>query len=160
MPGLNMSPTQVFLGRSGWKHHSLVEEVDGIPRFRDWLEHVVGQNEKARRRLQEIRAKALQRRNRGRKEASYKVDDWVLVHPKRFPQRKMKGLGIQWYGPYRVVHGGAHSVRVRASPTLGGEVVVHHSFLKRWPGGTVLDDDLDGEEVGEELQDEEKEDGG
>ena len=42
MKGLDMSPMQLFLGRPGWKS-PVLEEVDGHPKCRDWLEHVVGQ---------------------------------------------------------------------------------------------------------------------
>ncbi len=77
------------------------------------------------------------------KQAPYKINDYVLVHTKRFPHRKFTVLGSQWLGPYRVIVAKPHSVVVRASPCFGGEVEVSHNELKRWPFGQEDSDDED-----------------
>ena len=114
--------------------------MEESPTQRVWFECQVTQFAKAQKNLQAIRVKAMVKRNKHRKAAAYAIDDYVLVHRRRFPQWPVQVLGPQWYGPYRIVKVKAFSVKVRASPKLGGEVEVNHEFLKKWPH-TVLEDE-------------------
>ena len=75
----------------------------------------------------------MNRRNMRRKEAGYQIDDFVLVHKRRFPKLKVKKFGIQWHGPFRIVKTYPGAVKVRASPRFGGEIMVAHGMLKRFP---------------------------
>ena len=92
------------------------------------------------------REKNMSNKNMRRKEATYKVDDFVLVRKQRFPNMKMNKFGIQWHGPFRIVKVYPSAVKVRASPRLGGEIMVAHSMLKRFP----LDEGWEEEEDAEE----------
>ena len=90
----------------------------------------------------------------------------MLVHKNRFRQLQVGKFHAPHLGPYKITQVGPGSVLVRLSPTLGGEIGVAHSFLRRFP--LKLEDDeewfpldaekeseveiaeRDGEEAGEE----------
>jgi hypothetical protein len=137
-----MTPAEVFLGRPCWTP-DLVPDPDAQPAVSDWLEHQLDVQKLVQRRLQQKRVSALQKANKARKPAQYAVGQYVLVHKRRFPQWTTTVFGSQWFGPYRIISIAAHSVRVRASPRVGGEVEVAHEFLKRFP---VLYDDSESDE--------------
>lgn len=91
------------------------------------------------KQLQKHRFKALAKKNVSRSESSIKVGDMVLVHRKRFPQYQISKLSPQFFGPYRVIRITHSTVTVRASPKLGGDIIVGFSFLKKFPD--TRDDD-------------------
>lgn len=69
--------------------------------------------------------------------ASYHVDDYVLVNRSHWPQRKLKKIESQWFGPFRVLEVRHNVVKVARSPSLGGEALVTSDMLKHWK--SVLD---------------------
>ena len=138
--GLDLSPAELFLGRPGWYPKVAAVESEESPLQRDWFNFQLEKFQVAQRKLQQVRAHAVKKRNKFRKPAVFAVDDYVLVHRRRFPQWHVEALGPQWFGPYRIVKVKAFSVKLRASPKLGGEIEVPHEFLKKWPH-TILEDD-------------------
>jgi len=62
----------------------------------------------------------------------------------------MTKLSSQWFGPYRITKIHHNTVTVRASPTLGGEVQVGFTFLKKFQGGFETDSEKSDEEDLEE----------
>lgn len=158
-----MSPSELFLGRQGWNPR-YIPDPDASPEAQSYLKYHLQVLEKAQKILQESRKKSLKKRNFMHKSPSYKVNDYCLVHTKRFPHRKTTVLGSQWLGPYRIIQAKPHSVIVRASPCFGGEIEVSHTVLKRWPFGEEDEDDeedcgfpLEGIKVEEDVEEEDEE---
>ena len=139
------SPAELFFGRPTWMP-DLVPEPDANPNVQSWIQTQMEMEKVATDRLKKLRAKQLTRVNRGRRTAQYRVNDYVLVHRRRFPQWTCPKLSSQWFGPYRVIQVKHSAVIVRASPRLGGEVEVAYDFLKHFP----TDPREDEEEIEEE----------
>ena len=114
--------------------------------MQEWLDFQISVQQVAQERLQKRRERYLGKVNRKRKPTVYREGDWVLVHKRRFPQWTTTAFGSQWFGPHRVVKTQANSLKIRASPKLGGEVDVAHEFLKRYPLDPA-DSDSEGEDV-------------
>jgi len=151
-----MAPSELFFGRPTWIPEC-VPEPDGHPTVSTWIETQKDMETQARERLQKMRQKSLARANKGRKEASYKVGEYALVHKHRFPQWPTSKLGSQWFGPYRIIGVHGHSVVMRASPKLGGEIKVSHQFLKRFPEQVWEDESDEEEDVPTAMEDEKEE---
>ena len=62
----------------------------------------------------------------------------VLVHHTRFPGWPRNDLDLPYFGQYLVTEVGPSTVRVKASPSMGGFVDVGYSQLKRY---TAVEDD-------------------
>ena len=160
-----VTPAELFLGRPAWTP-DLVPDPDAQPSVKDWMESQLELRKKAQERLQEVRQRYLEKVNQRRRPAVYQEGDWVLVHKRRFPQWTTTVFGSQWFGPYRIIKIQANSVKIRASPKLGGEVEVAHEHLKRYPvhydeGETEEEDEdeavLEDEREGPKPEEEEKE---
>ena len=96
------TPHELFLGRPAW-----IPEVpmdpENNPQVSTWVLEQAELCEKVSETLKELRARKLQRVNKGRVEASYQVGDLVLIHKKRFPQyTSTPKLSSQWFGPYKI----------------------------------------------------------
>ena len=126
-----MSPSELFHGRLPWKFQSVSEPCDN-PSVESWLMEQLFLQEKACLRLKHLRSLALQRKNRVRKPATYKIGEFVLVHKSRWPQRKVEKIASPWFGPFKIVQVHFNSLQVLASPTLGGLVKVSFSQVKHW----------------------------
>ena len=105
-----------------------------------WLCEQLFIQEKASKRLQEIRSTKLARANRARVPSSFAINDFVLVHNKRWPQKRFPKLGSQWQGPFKVLKAHFNSLEVMASPSLGGLIDVSTQFCKKWQVENEMDD--------------------
>ena len=56
----------------------------------------------------------------------------MLVHRDRWPQKKLKAVESQWFGPYQVLEVRHSSLKIRVSLTLGGEAVGSLQHIKHW----------------------------
>ena len=137
-----ISPCELFWGRPAWIP-DFVPDPEANPTVQSWINDHMEMQDKARKRLQKLREAYLHKANKGRQDASFKVDDYVLVHKRRFPQWKITKLGTQWFGPYRVIQVKHSALIVRTSPKLGGEIEVSYAFLKKFPA--CYDDDMEEE---------------
>ena len=115
------SPAELFLGRPSWKLE-LIPEPESHPQVESFLEEQMRLQEAAVKRLRELRQKT--KKSGNKPEPTYRVDDYVLVDRKRWPQRKLKKTESQWFGPFRVTEVRHNTAKVAASPNLGGEVLV------------------------------------
>jgi hypothetical protein len=88
--------------------------------------------EQAIKRLEHLRNQSLMRRNKRRVQSSYKVNDFVLIHKTRWPQRRLLKIESPWLGPYKIVEVHFNSLKVLVSPNLGGLIKVSLSQVKRW----------------------------
>ena len=95
--------------------------------------------EKAQRRLMALRKFALNSKNRKRSYPIFHQGDYVLVHKDRWPQRKIKKVETQWYGPFQILEVRANSLKIAVSPSLGGEVIVAMAQVKKW--SEIIDHD-------------------
>ena len=98
--------------------------------------------ERASQKLKELRTRNTKNANFRRVEPSYNVGDFVLVHRDRWPQKKLKRVESQWFGPYQILEVRHSSLKIRVSPTLGGEAIVSLQHVKHWK--IVVDHDLEG----------------
>ena len=115
---IGISPCELFWGRPVWMP-DFVPDPEANPTVQSWINDHMEMQDKARKSLQKLRESYLHKANKGRQDASYKVDDYVLVHKRRFPQWKITKLGTQWFGPYRVIQVKHSASIVRTSPKLG-----------------------------------------
>jgi hypothetical protein len=102
------------------------------PLLKDWVQHQIAQQEVVTKRLQEVRQKSLQRRNRNRKNHVYQPNQFVLVHKSRFPNRKLLKVESPWLGPFKILQATPTTVTILASPTLGGVLQVSTEKCKHW----------------------------
>jgi hypothetical protein len=133
------SASELFLGRPSWKL-DLVPEPDSHPKVESFLQEQLSLQESAMERLKVLRSKASKARNKHRKEPSYHVGDYVLVSRNRWPQRKLRKTESQWFGPFKVTAVHHYALKVAASPTLGGEVLVTFDQLKHLNSMLDFDD--------------------
>ena len=82
------SPSELFLGRPSFKF-DFIPDPEISPSVKDWMETQILAQEKACHLLEKKRASSLRRQNKTRKVHQYIVDDYVLVHKNRFPQRNL-----------------------------------------------------------------------
>ena len=133
------SPAELFFGRPAWIPDMTTDPEDS-PLTREWIEYQIEMQQKATKRLRALREIQLKRSNRGRTEAHYQENEYVLVHKRRFPQWPTRILDSQWFGPFRIIKVKPTSVIVRASPKIGGDVEVAYAFLKKYPQGIDADE--------------------
>ena len=88
--------------------------------------------EKASPRLQKLRTTNLKRLNKGRQPNVFKVNDYCLVHNKRWPQHKWPKLASPWQGPFKVLKVKFNMLQIMASPSLGGVIDVALHMCKKW----------------------------
>ena len=88
--------------------------------------------ETAKKRLEVLRQKSLQRRNKRRKPHEYHPNQFVLVHKSRFPNRRFLKVESPWLGPFKILDTTPTTVTVLTSPTLGGVLQVSTSLCKSW----------------------------
>ena len=74
----------------------------------------------------------LKRKNRLRRPHKYVPNDYVLVHKSRFPHRHFKKIETPWLGPFRILETTSSKLKVAASPSLGGEILVSVEQCKSW----------------------------
>ena len=143
------SPSELFLGRPTWKFFTIFEPSSN-PSVQNWLEEQMLCQEKSRERLEYLRTMALQWANKGRCNSSYTKDYFVLVHKNRWPKRKVSKLESPWFGLFKVHEVFHNTLKVFASPTLGGLVEVSMQHCKKW--SSVFDEcDEDGPQEENEM---------
>ena len=91
------------------------------------------------KRLQKLRESSTKLRNKGRHEAKFFVGDYVLVDRSRWPQRKLKKIESQFFGPYRILEVRHNSLKVAVSPSMGGVAICSFSQVKHWK--SIIDHD-------------------
>ena len=96
---------------------------------------------KAEELLTEIRQREHQRQNRGKSTPEYHKGDRVVVHHSRFPRWQHNDLHLPYFEPYPVTEVGRNTVKVKASPSMGGFLDVGYNQIKRY--AAVEDEDLE-----------------
>ena len=124
----------------------MVVDDEMQPLAKDWLEEQMRLQSSASDMLRQERAKNMNKRNLRRTAASYQIDDFVLVHKQRFPTMRPRKLEIQWHWPFRVTKIYPSAVKIRTSPRLGGEILVSHTMLKRFPMEENWEEEKDDED--------------
>ena len=137
-PETQMSPHEMFLGRPAWRF-DLPNEPITNPETHSWIMEQLELQEVASRRLKVLRNSIFEQQNKRRVDANILADDFVLVSNKRWPNKNFPKLSPQWQGPFRVLKVRFNSVKVAASPSLGGIIEVSLQLCKKW---TVEDEDL------------------
>ena len=127
---VGLSPHELFLRRPSWKLE-LIPEPNVNPDVNSFLCEQLLIQEKASQILQEIRSKNLARSNRSRVPSSFAINDFVLVHNKRWPQKKWPKMCSQWQGPFKVLKASFNSLEIMAYPSLGGVIEVSTQFCKK-----------------------------
>ena len=119
----------------------MTPEPDSFPTVDSFLQDQLEMYERASSKLRDLRTRNTKNANFRRIEPSYNVGDFVLVHRDRWPQRKLKRVESQWFGPFQILEVRHSSLKVRVSPTLGGEAIVSLQHVKHWR--VVVDHDLE-----------------
>ena len=130
-PLTKLSPSEMFLGRPAWKIE-LVPEPNTFLSIQDWILGQIEIQDQASKRLQKIRETSLKFANRKRVPSTFKENDYVLVHNRRWPQRRFPKLASPWQGPFKILKARFNSLQVMASPSLGGVIDVPLDMCKRW----------------------------
>ena len=99
----------------------------------DWLAEEQRLCDMAKDTLRAFREKSVSRTNWKRVPANYQVGDHVVVQKNQFPQLQVGKFHAAQLGPYNITQVVPGSVVVRLSPTLGGQISVAHSFLRKFP---------------------------
>ena len=142
-PKTSYSPSELFLGRPSWKGE-VVPEQESSPTVENFLQWQMEAQEAVMKRLQRLREVSNKNHNKGRSDSKYFVDDFVLVHCDRWPQRKIKKIESRWFGPFKILEVRHNSLKVAVSPSMGGVAIVSFSHCKHWK--TVSDHDQEFEE--------------
>ena len=130
-PSTQMTPHELFLGRPSWRLE-LVPEPILNPDTHGWLMDQLLIQEKVAKRLQRLREISMKRANKGRSPNTFEINDYVLVHKKRWPQHNYPKLSSPWIGPFKVTKVKFNSLQVMASPSLGGLIEVAIHMCKKW----------------------------
>ena len=130
-PLTNLSPSEMFLGKPAWKME-LVPEPNTSPQTHEWIMHQILAQEAASKRLEKLRTTTLKFANKKRIPSSFKENDFVLVHNRRWPQRRWPKLSSPWQGPFKVLKAKFNSLQIMASPSLGGVIDVPLEMCKKW----------------------------
>ena len=130
-PNTGYSPHELFTGRPTWKME-VVPEPELTPTMEEFLVEQISLQEKAQERLTKLRNSNLGQRNKRRPEPTYQKGDYVLVHKDRWPQKKLKKVSTQWFGPFQILEVRSGSLKIGVSPSLGGEVLVAMQHVKKW----------------------------
>ena len=115
-------PSELFLGKPSLKFQVEPEPCTN-PTVQTFLETQMLWQEKAIQRLEKLRERSMQRKNRRRVQSSYSPNDYVLVHNDRWPQRKIPKIESPWLGPFKIVDVHFNSLTILVSPSLGGKFV-------------------------------------
>ena len=134
------SPNELFFGRPGF-FYELPTADDCNKRVKDWLEDQRAMAGKAQELLTKVRNPEHRPQNRGKSNADYREGDLVLVHHTRFPGWPRNDLDLPYFGPYLLTEVGPSTVKVKASPSMGGFVEEGYNQLKRYTA--VEQDDLE-----------------
>ena len=134
------SPTELLLGRPDFFYEFLTAD-DCNTKVKGWLQEQRAMAEKAQELPTKVRNREHRRQNRGKSHAEYREGDRVLVHHTRFPRWPRNGLDLPYFGPYLVTEVEPGTVKVKASPSMGGFVNVGYNQLKGYR--SVEDDDLE-----------------
>ena len=127
----NLSPSEMFLGKPAWKT-DLNLEPNTSPPMHDWILQQILTQEKASQRLQKLRESTLKFANRKRIPSTFKENEYVLVHNKRWPQKRFPKLCSPWQGPFKILKAKFNALQVMASPSLGGIIDVPLEMCKKW----------------------------
>ena len=130
-PKTSYTPSELFLGRPSWKGE-IIPEPESTPTVANFLETQMQIQEAVMKRLQKLRATSNKNLNRGRSNATFFVDDYVLVSRYRWPQKKLKKIQSQWFGPFRILEVRHNSLKIAVSPSMGGIAIVSFSQVKHW----------------------------
>ena len=130
-PKTNFSPSELFLGRPSWKGE-IIPEPESSPTVSTFLQYQLELQESVMRRLQKLRESSNKRMNQGRTKANFFVGDYVLVSRDRWPQKKLKKVESQWFGPFRILEVRHNTLKVAVSPSMGGEAICTFSQVKHW----------------------------
>ena len=87
---------------------------------------------KAEELLTKIRQREHRRQNRGKSIPEYHKGDRVLVHHSKFPRWQHNDLHLPYFEPYPVTEVGRNTVKVKASPSMGGFLDVGYNQIKRY----------------------------
>ena len=143
-PVTMMSPHEMFLGRPAWRF-DLPNEPITNPDCYNWIMEQLELQEVASRRLKVVRNANFEQQNKKRVDANIFADDFVLVSNKRWPNKTWPKLSPQWQGPFRVLKVRFNSLKIAASPSLGGVIDVSVQLCKKWTveAEGLLEDDLE-----------------
>ena len=125
------SPHELFMGRPAWFLHAPYPE-DSYPTVGKWLKKQQDKVDKAKAKLQRLRERQWNKKNKHRVPASYQEGDWVLVHHSRLPAWLRSTSDDPYFGPYKILSVDGHRITVRCSPELGGTLVCAAQQLKRY----------------------------
>ena len=98
----NLSPSEMLLGKPAWKT-DLVSEPNTSPSIQDWILQQILCQEQASKRLQKFRESSFKFANRKRVPNTYKENDYVLVHNRRWPQKHFPKIASPWQGPLEIL---------------------------------------------------------
>ena len=124
----------MFLGHPAWKA-DLVPEPNANPSISDFIFQQILIQEKASLRLQKLRESSLKSVNKCRVLSTFKENDYVLVHNRRWPQRRFPKLASPWQGPFKILKARFNSLEIMACPSLGGIIGVTLDMCKKWDLG-------------------------
>jgi len=115
------------------------------PETHNWIMEQLEIQEVASKRLKTLRNSNFEQHNKRRVDANILEDDFVLISNKRWPNKNFPKLFPQWQGPFRVLKVRFNSVRVAASPSLGGIIDVSVQLVKKWTveADGSLEDEVD-----------------
>ena len=139
------TPSELFLGRPSWKF-SVMPEPCTNPCVKSWLEDQMSMQEEVCKRLEMMRDATNKRANKGRTRSSYSINDYVLIHKSRWPQKKLPKLESPWLGPFKICEVFHNSLQVMVSPNLGGLIKVSLAMVKKWSDVYDLMDNVDVQE--------------
>ena len=133
---------------ASWFLHARYSE-DSYSTVGKWVKEQQDKVDKAKARLQRVRERQWNKKNKHRVPASYQEGDRVLVHHNRLPAWPRSTSDDPYFGSYKILSVDGHRITVRWSIRLGGTLGCAAQQLKR----CYDPEDLCGEEW--ELNDEE-----
>ena len=126
------TPHELFhWGRPAWFFEIPFPEDYKSP-VGDWPEHRQDLANLARANLKHVRERELNRRNRTRRPATFKVGDLVLIHLSPSPTWPRNCLQDPYLGPYCIKKIDGSRIHVRCSPRHGGELLFPPKQLRHY----------------------------
>ena len=89
---------ELFLGRPAWFLHAPYPE-DTHSSLGEWVQEQQAKVDKAKARLQRVRERQWNKKNKHRVPATYQEGDWVLVHHSRLPAWPRSTSDDPYFGP-------------------------------------------------------------
>ena len=127
-----LTPAELFHGgRPAWFFKTPFSEDFSSP-VGDWLERKQSMVNQAGTNLRHIRDPELNRQNRLRRPASFKVGDLVFVHHSRPLYWPRNCLQDPYFGPYRIPRIDGSRIHVSCSPRIGGELLCAPKHLRHY----------------------------